>query len=346
MRRGLGWGRALGRAGPVPLLVICISVPMAKSTHHSKQPPHPPAPQPSSGCVSYLVAEGWAGSQPGAGRGAGSQEGLCPSLGQLTGRASPCCRGRATGKGRSLLSASVPISRLGRRLGPALPGSPGTLAAQQLGHGDLLQTDLAQHRIHPLNSVFIWHMLPSSLESSSVLVAGSIHPAGHTPTASPARWGKQGIVSRGVWGGHVMGSARHAACGPSGREGAGGLTLHRPQVPGSPLPHSQAGPASAGSWPCRTPVPAASCYQPPKSHLFSLPFVVVALSVLTPDPAELLFSSFDNCVYQVLGGQLFSPCQSSAILSPARDASWPFPAWRVHGGCSLAWGCGSCQASQ
>lgn len=64
-------------------------------------------------------------------------------------------------------------------------------------------------------------------------------------------------------------------------------------------------------------VSTASCYQPLKSHLFSLSFVVVAKSVLTPDPTELLFSSFDNCVYQVLRGWLFSPCQSSAILSPA-----------------------------
>lgn len=143
-----------------------------------------------------------------------------------------------------------------------------------------------------------------------------------------------------------MGSLCHAACNPMGREGAGGLTLHCLQVPGSPLPHSQAGPAYAGSQPRHTPITAASCYQLLKSHLFSLPFVVVALSVLTPDPSELLFSSFDNCVYQVLGGWLFSPCQSSAILSPDRDASWPwpFPAWRVRSGHSLAQGC--YQASQ
>ena len=138
-----------------------------------------------------------------------------------------------------------------------------------------------------------------------------------------------------------------ATCLQSRGQGRSGeLTLHCPQVPDSPLPHSQADPASAGSQPHHMPVPAASCYQPLKSHLFSLLFVVVALSVLTPDPAELLFSSFDNCVYQVLGGWFFSPCQSSAILSPAWDASWPFPAWRVHGSHSPAQGCCSWQAIQ
>lgn len=94
----------------------------------------------------------------------------------------------------------------------------------------------------------------------------------------------------------------------------------------SPIPHSQAGPATARSQPHHTPVHASPCYRLLKFHLFSLPFVVAALPVLTPDPAELLFSSFNNCVYQLLGGWLFSPCQSSAILSPSQDAFWSFPA--------------------
>lgn len=59
-------------------------------------------------------------------------------------------------------------------------------------------------------------------------------------------------------------------------------------------------------------VPSASCHQPAELHLFSQPCVVPAPSVLTPDPAGLLFSSFTSPVYLAS-----APCRGSARLAPA-----------------------------
>lgn len=155
--------------------------------------------------------------------------------------------------------------------------------------------------------------------------------------------GKAGDGVSGSSGRTYCGQPVPLACSPAGKEGAGSLLPIAPRYLAARCPTSC---LCVGSQSHRTPVSTASCYQSLKSHLFSLPFVVVALSILTPDPTELLLSSFNNCIYRVLGGWLFSPCQSSAILSPAQDASWPFPAWRVHDGCSPVPGCRSCQASQ
>lgn len=119
-------------------------------------------------------------------------------------------------------------SRLGSSRDQCCRVSPGTLTARWLGHGCFLQTEL-QHHTHPLNSLFIWHMPPSSLKSSSVLVAGSISQARHTPIMSPVKWPKQGTASPGVQGGHTVDSQCHAACSPVGREGEGGLLSIAPR---------------------------------------------------------------------------------------------------------------------
>lgn len=81
-----------------------------------------------------------------------------------------------------LLGARDTLSRFGAAHRQSKPGIPGCL----------LQTDL-QHHTHPLNSLFIWHRLPSSLESSSVLAA-STKPS----TMSSTRWGKQNSESSGT----------------------------------------------------------------------------------------------------------------------------------------------------
>lgn len=81
-----------------------------------------------------------------------------------------------------LLGARDTLSHFGAAHRQSKPGIPGCL----------LQTEL-QHHTHPLNSLFIWHRLPSSLESSSVLAA-STKPS----TMSSTRWGKQNSESSGT----------------------------------------------------------------------------------------------------------------------------------------------------
>lgn len=82
--RGPGWGRALGRAD-VQWWWESRSSPAAWCLHFGargkihlprKANLYLPAPQPGSSCMSWLVAEGWAGSRPGVGKGAGSQGGF------------------------------------------------------------------------------------------------------------------------------------------------------------------------------------------------------------------------------------------------------------------------------
>lgn len=74
--------------------------------------------------------------------------------------------------------------------------------------------------------------------------------------------------------------------------------------------HQPGGTGQSSAWSPQ--VPTASCHQPPELHLFSQPCVVPAPSVLTPDPAGLLFSSFTSPVYLAS-----APCRGSARLAPA-----------------------------
>lgn len=107
------------------------------------------------------------------------------------------------------------------------------------------------------------------------------HQPSQAHTVSSARWGQQGRVSPRVQ------ELCHTACSAMSREGAGDLLPIAPRYLAAPCPTAR---LILPLQLTAQPAPATSCYQPLKSHLFSLPFVGAALSVLTPDPTEILLA--------------------------------------------------------
>lgn len=225
---------------------------------------HPPAPQPSSGCMSWLVADGWAGSWPGAGRRAGSQGVLHPSLEQLAGGASPGCLHAAAGAepqgeaGPYFLppAPSLPI-KAGQQPGPVLPRVPRYSHCPVAGTW-LFAADRAAASHSP--SEFLVYLAYATQLPGIQLSAGSWQ---HQPSQShtynePCEVAKAGdSVSR---------SSGRTYCGQSvprclqscGQGRSGGLTLHCPQVASCPLLHGHTGPAPVldqNPTACRSPLP-------------------------------------------------------------------------------------------